>query len=239
MHGGNATDDRLDSPTSAALLRGGLIPHAYVYPRRRRATRDRLRRRHPLVHTRAARYAHLQHPASQENLSGPGGRIATPQNRRGLLGRVAHRGVQQHMAEDVARVAVDDPLLAAVARALEQTAHGRDPASLALVRPMPGGGHIPALVRLSESAQIARFPRAQAFVSSGRVGRRAQASPGTRDGPRGKTSGNAPLTWAFSGAAVLWLKPHEPAPASLAPRTTRPGKGQALSLRAHQRGRAV
>ena len=40
MHGGQAKNDRLDSRKIAALLRGGLIPQADVYPRRRRATRD-------------------------------------------------------------------------------------------------------------------------------------------------------------------------------------------------------
>ena len=40
MHGGNAKHDSIDSHKIAALLRGGLIPQAYVYQRRRRATRD-------------------------------------------------------------------------------------------------------------------------------------------------------------------------------------------------------
>jgi hypothetical protein len=39
MHGGKAKHDRVDSHTIAALRRGGLIPQAYVYPRRRRAPR--------------------------------------------------------------------------------------------------------------------------------------------------------------------------------------------------------
>jgi hypothetical protein len=40
MHGGKATNDRIDSHTIAALRRGGLIPLASVYPRWMRATRD-------------------------------------------------------------------------------------------------------------------------------------------------------------------------------------------------------
>jgi hypothetical protein len=30
MHGGNATNDRIDAPQIAALLRGGLMPQADV-----------------------------------------------------------------------------------------------------------------------------------------------------------------------------------------------------------------
>jgi transposase len=65
IHGGKAKNDRIDSHKIAALLRGGLIPQAYVYPRRMRATRDLLRRRNHLVHKRAELYAHIQNTSSQ------------------------------------------------------------------------------------------------------------------------------------------------------------------------------
>ena len=45
IHGGKTKNDRLDSYKIAALLRGGNLPYAYVYPRQMRATRDLLRRR--------------------------------------------------------------------------------------------------------------------------------------------------------------------------------------------------
>ena len=34
------TNDRLDAAKIAGLLRGGLLPQAYVYPKAMRATRD-------------------------------------------------------------------------------------------------------------------------------------------------------------------------------------------------------
>jgi transposase len=40
IHGGKAKNDKIDSPKIAALLRGGMLPQAYVYPAERRATRD-------------------------------------------------------------------------------------------------------------------------------------------------------------------------------------------------------
>jgi len=45
IHGGKAKNDRIDAHKIAALLRGGMIPQAYVYPAQMRATRDLLRRR--------------------------------------------------------------------------------------------------------------------------------------------------------------------------------------------------
>ena len=40
IHGGKAKNDRIDAAKIAGLLRGGMFPMAYVYPRAKRATRD-------------------------------------------------------------------------------------------------------------------------------------------------------------------------------------------------------
>jgi len=53
IHGGKAKNDRIDAGKIAALLRGGMIPRAYVYPSPMRSTRDLLRRRLHLVRHRA------------------------------------------------------------------------------------------------------------------------------------------------------------------------------------------
>jgi transposase len=83
MHGGKAKNDRIDSHQIAALLRGGLMPQADVYPRRMRATQDLWRRRNQLLHKRAEVSAHLQHTSSQYTLGAPLRRIVKPLNRRG------------------------------------------------------------------------------------------------------------------------------------------------------------
>jgi transposase len=239
IHGGKAKNDRIDSHKIAALLRGGLIPQAYVYPRRMRATRDLLRRRNHLMHKRAELYAPIQNTASQYNLSDPLGRIAKPQNRRGLIARFDHRCVQKNMAVDLALVDFYDPLLAELERSIEKTAHSHDPVSLALWRTIPGVGNILALVMRYASEQIARFPRGQEFVSYCRLVKSAKESNGKRYGTSGKKIGNAHLKWAFSEAAVLFLKHNEPAQKYLAKLATRHGKGKALSILAHKLGRAV
>jgi transposase len=42
IHGGKAKNDRIDAKKIAVLLRGGMIPIAYVYPHEMRSTRDLL-----------------------------------------------------------------------------------------------------------------------------------------------------------------------------------------------------
>jgi transposase len=167
------------------------------------------------------------------------GRIAKPQNRRGLLERVDHACVQKNIAVDVALVDGDAPLLAGLERSIEKTAQGHDPVSLGLLRTIPGVGNILALVMLDEMEDITRFPRVQEFVSYSRLVKRARESNGKRHGPSGKKIGNAHLKWAFSQAAVLCLKHNPPAHKYLATLATRHSKGKALSILAHKLGRAV
>jgi transposase len=45
IHGGKAKNDRIDAHKIAVLLRGGMVPQAYVYPPAMRSTRDVMRRR--------------------------------------------------------------------------------------------------------------------------------------------------------------------------------------------------
>ena len=52
IHGGKAKNDKIDAHKIAVLLRGGMLPRAYVYPAAMRATRDLLRRRCHLVRKR-------------------------------------------------------------------------------------------------------------------------------------------------------------------------------------------
>jgi hypothetical protein len=239
LHGGQAQHDRLEAHKIAVLLRGGLLPHASVDPRRRRATRELLRRRNHLRPKRAEWSAHLHKTARQSTRGAPMGRSATPPHRRGLLARVEHRGGQQTMAVDVALVDCDEPLRADVERSIAKIAHGQAPGSRARWRTIPGVGNILALGRRYALEASARVPRGQAFVSDGRLVQRARASNGTRHGPSGTKSGNAPRTWAFSEAAGRVRKHHAPATQDLTQSATRPGQGQARSILAHTRGRAV
>jgi transposase len=84
IHGGKAKNDKIEAHKMAVLLRGGRIPQASVYPAERRATRDLLRRRCPLVQKRAALLAHSQHTTSQYNLPEIGKKLADTANREGV-----------------------------------------------------------------------------------------------------------------------------------------------------------
>ncbi len=59
IHGGKSKNDRIDAAKIAGLLRGGMFPMAYVYPRGKRPTGDLLRRRCFFVNQRSQLIAHV------------------------------------------------------------------------------------------------------------------------------------------------------------------------------------
>jgi transposase len=76
IHGGKAKNDQIDAQKIAVLLRGGLLPQAYVSPAEMRATRALLRRRMPLAHKRGALLAPVHTTTSQDHLPAIGKKIA-------------------------------------------------------------------------------------------------------------------------------------------------------------------
>ncbi|MGH8065882.1 MAG: hypothetical protein ACRERE_11765 [Candidatus Entotheonellia bacterium] len=69
--------------------------------------------------------------------------------------------------------------------------------------------------------------------------RLAKESAGKRLGTSGTKIGKAHLKWAFSEAAVLFLRDHPPAQTYLARLEKKHDKGKALTVLAHQLARAV
>jgi transposase len=104
---------------------------------------------------------------------------------------------------------------------------------------VPGLGTILSLVLLYDMHEMARFPRVQDCASSCRLVTCAKASAGQRSGTSGSTRGHAHLTWAFSEAAVLFLRDHPAAQTLLARLEKKPSQGKALTILAHPLARAV
>jgi hypothetical protein len=96
IHGGKAKNDKIDAAKIAALLRGGMFPMAYVYPRGKRATRDLLRRRSHFVRHRAPLITHITNTNSQYNLPPFTAKLSRASNRGPFGGPFLGRPVQFH-----------------------------------------------------------------------------------------------------------------------------------------------
>jgi transposase len=239
IHGGKAKNDRLEAYKIAMLLRGGMIPQAYVYPAERRATRDLLRRRMHLMRKRAALLTHIHNTNSQDHLPTIGQNIAYTANGAGVAERCREPAVQKSIEVDLALIAHYDHLLSDLELYIVQMAKHHDANAFYRLRSIPGVGKILALVLLYDIHDIHRFPRVQAFVSYCRLVKCAKESAGKRYGSTGATIGNAYLTWAFSEAPVLFLRNHPAGQKALARLERTHGTGKALTILAHTRARAV
>lgn len=122
IHGGKAKNDKIDSHKIAALLRGGMIPVAYVYPQEMRATRDLLRRRMYLTRIRAQLLAHVQNTNYQYNLPDIGKKIAYKANREGVAERFPEEAVQKSVELDLSLLDYFDQLLMKLEHELSLTA---------------------------------------------------------------------------------------------------------------------
>jgi transposase len=239
IHGGKAKNDRIDAHKIAVLLRGGMIPTAYVYPPQMRATRDLLRRRMHLVRRRAELLAHIQNTNSQYNLPAPGKKIAYKANREGLAERFEEPSVRKTIEVDLLLIGHLDKLIRDVELHILREARDHDIQTLHRLRSVPGIGEILSLVILYEIHDIVRFERVGNFVSYCRLVKCAKESAGKHYGFSGKKIGNAHLKWAFSESAVLFLRKNVLGRKYFARLERKHGKGKALTVLAHKIARAV
>ena len=239
IHGGKAKNDRIDAHKIAALLRGGMIPTAYVYPSEMRATRDLLRRRNHLMRKRADLLTHIQNTNHQYNLPAFHKSICYKGNREGVAERFSDECVRKSMAVDLSLIDHYDQLLRKLEYYICKKAKAHDPEALFRLLSVPGIGQTLSLIILYEIHDISRFPSVQDFVSYSRLVKSAKESAGKRYGTSGAKIGNAHLKWAFSEAAVLSLKQSAEIKKYKAKLVKKHGKAKALTILAHKIGRAV
>jgi transposase len=180
IHGGKAKNDKIDAQKIAVLLRGGMLPQAYVSPAAMRATRDLLRRRTPVMRKRAELLTPIQQTQSQYTLPEIGKKIAYKATGDGVAERFPEPAVQQSIAVDLALIGHDDQLLRDVELSSLTTAKQHQAQTLSLRRTVPGMGEILRLVLLYEIHEITRFPRVQDVLSYCRLVMCTKAAAGKR-----------------------------------------------------------
>lgn len=193
------TDDHSDTRWLAQMLRLGLLPEGYIYPKEQRAVRDLLRKRSQLVRQKTANLLSIQSQITRHTGSS-----------------MSANRIKQLDVEQLEQVLINgDVVLAANANvcvmrcldaeitALEKVVKNRvklSPAfqSLLTVR---GIGQILALTIMLETGDIGRFPTVGQFASYCRCVRSEKLSNGKRKGSGNTKNGNKYLAWAFVEAA--------------------------------------
>ena len=166
-------------------------------------------------------------------------RIAATANRQGLEERFEEPSARKSIEADLHLLDVYHRVLLDLEAEIKRQAKHHDPVAFHLLQTIPGVGPILALVILYEIHDINRFPKVGNFISYARLVKCAHESAGKRSGSGNNKIGNAHLKWAFSEAAVIFLRDQEDAKRLQQRLIQKYGKAKALSIIAQKLGRTV
>ncbi len=193
------TDDNSDARWLAHILRLGVLPHGYIYPKKERAVRDLLRKRSQMVHQRTANLLSIQNLVTRNT----GSSISA--NR---IKALDVQEVDELLPNGDLALAVKTNL-SVMSSADEQTQilerTVRDRVKLrpefTFLKTVPGIGQILALTIMLETGDIRRFSTVGNFASYCRCVGSQKISNGKRKGSGNTKNGNKYLAWAFVEAA--------------------------------------
>jgi len=193
-------DDEHDAFWLAEMLRLGILPEGYIYPKEDRPIRDLLRKRGHLVRLRTSLILSLQ------------GIIARNCDVRLSVNKVKARRTDQvspllagnedlALAGAVSKDSIDflGDKIREVEGTVERRVELREPYRYLLS--IPGVGRVLSLTVMLETGPISRFPKVGNYASYCRKIRSRWLTDGKVKGRGNSKNGNKYLAWAFSEAA--------------------------------------
>ena len=197
-------DDDTDACWLAKLLRLGLLPEGYIYPKEERPVRDLLRKRSQLVHQHTSHLLSIQNLLARNRGRSPGAN---------QIKRLTYEEVDQLLPDTDLALAVNSSL--AVMRSLEGMVARLEKRAMARIKLRPefkplltvsGIGQILGLTIMLETGEIARFAGVGNYASYCRCVGSERISNGKRKGRGNKKNGNKYLAWAYVEAANFAIR---------------------------------
>ena len=200
-------DDRSDAFHSAHLLRLGILPTGYIYPRSGRGMRDLLRKRSQLVRQRTANLLSLRNLYARS--------LCWDLSRKELRELEAERLMEHFEDTNVGQAAWSTrEIIESLTRQIElieQRVYSQmeEQSGGKWLQSVPGIGKILGGTIRLETGAIARFARVGEYASYARCVESAHYSNGKKKGAGNRKNGNKYLGWAFPGAGPALLPAQE------------------------------
>lgn len=195
------SDDKSDAAHLGQLLRLGILPTGYIYPREQRGLRDLARRRMQLVRQRSMHVLAVENVQARETGRRMGGwqikRLDVPAVK--ALGYEAD--VSRNIGANVAVIAALNEQIGQLEKYLLERA--RLMPEYDLLMSAPGIGKVLAIVIMLETGSIARFPGVGNYASYACCVDSVRTSNDKKKGHGNKRNGNQYLAWAFIEAANM------------------------------------
>lgn len=196
--------DFADAAYLAQLLRLGLLPEGYIYPREERGARDLARKRLQLVRYRTAQILSIENTLARQTgarMSGEAVKRLTVEQVEALgfvpdvtLALESNRAVSQVLQQ---RIEVLEKRLKE--RVSLRSEYG-------LLKTTPGIGEVLATTIMLETGTVTRFAKVGNFSSYCRCVDSRRESNGKKKGEGNAKNGNKYLAWAFVEAANFALR---------------------------------
>lgn len=194
------TNDYHDAFHLADLLRLGILPEGYIYPKRERAVRDLLRKRLMLVRQRTAHILSFQNLYNREKGCSFGGVM--------YVKRLKENDLDDYFADNNVILAAKTNI--ATIRFLTQRIEQLENSIISKVRLLPefnrlktitGIGDVLGLTIALEVGDISRFPKVGNYTSYCRCVSSQKLSNEKKKGQNNRKNGNKYLGWAYVEAA--------------------------------------
>jgi transposase len=203
------TDDKWDSYWLAHLLRLGILPEGYIYPKEIRPIRDLLRKRTMLVRHRTAHILSLQNMVNRNT-----GRKLKVNDAKKLSGEeISKQLSDEHLImavkSDKAVIDFFNEQIDRIEKVVLKEVKLRYPYKELVT--VPGIGEILGITIMLETGDINRFPTVSDYSSYCRCVSSKKISNGKKKGEGNKKNGNKYLAWAYVEAANFMRRYSEPA----------------------------
>jgi len=201
------SDDKDDARWLAHLLRLGILPEGYIYPKEERAVRDLLRKRSQLVRQRTAHILSIENLVSRNT-----GQLISSQ----AIKKMAVEEIDKIIPSPDRALAVKSNFL--VMRCLEEQIKRLEKAVKDRVRPkkefvflksVDGIGDALAMTILLETGDVRRFPEVGNYASYCRCVESKRMSNEKKKGKGNRKNGNKFLSWAYLEAAHFAIRYNE------------------------------
>jgi transposase len=194
--------DKHDAFWLAEMLKLGILPEGYIYPKEERPIRDLLRKRGHLVRLRTSLIVSLQNIIVR-NVGSKLGANEVKALRTDRVAPLLESNKDLALAGRVSKETIDflTRQISAIETIIEEKLQLSSPYDRLLS--VPGVGKILALTIMLETGSVDRFPKVGNYVSYCRKVPAGRFSNDKKKGAGNRKSGNKYLAWAFSEAAEL------------------------------------
>jgi transposase len=197
-------NDKSDSFFLAKLMRLGILPEGYIYPREERAVRDLLRRRMRLIQIRTGRVLSLESLWNRQTGQALSCNATKALTETDLEKTLKDKHVEMAARQMLEHIAFLDGQIKELEKRVVKQAELK--AEFAGLLTAPGIGNILAMTIVMETGAIARFPGPGHYASYCRTVKSELTSNGKKKGKGNTKNGNRYLAWAYVEAANFMVR---------------------------------